>query len=75
MHVQHVEEAWAQAELVAAALLAAYPQHLRAEQLDRSSYMYAVQLWYAYSMQVRTCNAGGARARMPPTPAAEHYSY
>lgn len=60
--VQHVEEAWAQAQPVAAALLAAFPQHLRPEQLDRGSFMYAVQLWYAYSMQVCTCRTQHAVA-------------
>lgn len=47
-----MESAWVQAQPVAAALLAAFPQHLRPEHLDRSSFMFAVQLWYAYSMQV-----------------------
>ena len=45
-------EAWDQAEPVAAALLAAFPQHLDADHFDQTSFLWAVQLWYAYSMQV-----------------------
>ena len=50
--LQHVEEAWQHTQPVAAALLVAYPQYLSAEHFDHDSYMWAVQLWYAYSMQV-----------------------
>ncbi len=50
--MQHVEQAWQHTQPLAAALLAAYPQFLSAEHFDRDSYMWAVQLWYAYSMQV-----------------------
>ena len=64
--LQHVQQAWQQAQPVAAALLAAYPQFLRAEHFDHDSYMWAVQLWYAYSMQVCSGTPTPCRQQRPP---------
>jgi hypothetical protein len=45
---------------VFAALLAAYPEHLKEQQFSMDSFMWAAQLWYAYAMQV---SAGAVDAR------------
>jgi hypothetical protein len=51
--MQHLAEKYAALAPVLATLLAAYPQHVTAEQLAWPSYLWAAQLWYSYAIQAR----------------------
>ena len=52
MCVQHIKEQYEALKPILDALVAAYPQHLQAAWFSWEAYLWAVQLWYAYAMQV-----------------------
>lgn len=43
-------------------LLQAYAAHLQPEWFSEAAYLWAVELWYAYAMQVRWCGCSRGRA-------------
>ena len=50
--LQHIEGQYQELRLILDALVTAYPQQLQADWFTWESYLWAVQLWYAYAMQV-----------------------
>lgn len=53
MPMQHIKEQYKSLKPILDALVAAYPTHLEAAWFSWDAYLWAVQLWYAYAMQVR----------------------
>ena len=50
--LQHIEDQYQELKPVLDALVTAYPQQLRADWFTWEAFLWAVQLWYAYAMQV-----------------------
>jgi hypothetical protein len=49
---KHLDDAFAALAPQIAALVRAYPQHLKAAWFSRASFSWAAELWYAYAMQL-----------------------
>ena len=49
--LQHVRAQYQAALPAMQALLAAYPQHITAEQLSEESFLWACDIWYSYAME------------------------
>jgi hypothetical protein len=58
-----VREAYQELKPVLETLVLAYPQYLKPEYFTLEAYLWAVELWYAYAMQVRYPSNAYCRAR------------
>lgn len=52
LSVQHLKEQYEALRPVLDALVRAYPPHIKPEYVTYESYLWAVELWYAYAIQV-----------------------
>lgn len=52
LHAQHLRQQYQEVQPLLSALLTAYPQFLTPDMFNWSAYLWAVELWYAYAMQV-----------------------
>ena len=52
--LQHIQVQYAELKPIFDALVTAYPQLLQASWFTWEAYLWAVQFWYAYAMQVST---------------------
>lgn len=50
--LQHIMAQYEEVKPILDALVTAYPQQLQGSWLSWEAYLWAVQLWYAYAMQV-----------------------
>lgn len=49
---QHVRQQYEEIKPILEALVTAYPAYMQPEWFTWEAYLWAVQLWYAYAMQV-----------------------
>ena len=56
MSLQHIKDQYDALKPILYALVAAYPAHFEAAWFTWEAYLWAVQLWYAYAMQVSCCH-------------------
>ena len=52
LYMQHVRQQYEEVKPILDALVAAYPSYMQPDWFTLEAYLWAVQLWYAYAMQV-----------------------
>ena len=52
LNLQHVRQQYEEIKPILEALVTAYPAYMQSEWFTWEAYLWAVQLWYAYAMQV-----------------------
>lgn len=63
--LQHIKQQYQELKPILDALVAAYPAHLQAAWFSWEAYLWAVQLWYAYAMQVSLHTLATSMHRVP----------